>query len=143
VIDDFAHHPTAVRETLAAVRARYPESRLIAVFEPRSHTAQLKMFEDAFTTALSGAEVIVVAGLFRPERFDANSGLSPEAIARSLERLGRKASFIPNVDDIVLHLRGELRDGDVVVIMSNGSFGGIHQKMLDSLTQSSALSPQS
>lgn len=133
VVDDFAHHPTAVRETLAAARAKYPGCRLVAVFEPRSYTAQIRAFQEQFELALSEADSIVIAGLFHPERYTAESAVSPIEMAGNLRRLGREAEFIPSVDEIVSHLSPRLKINDVVVIMSNGSFGGIHDKLMRAL----------
>jgi UDP-N-acetylmuramate: L-alanyl-gamma-D-glutamyl-meso-diaminopimelate ligase len=134
VIDDFAHHPTAVRETLVAARAKYPGCRLVAIFEPRSYTAQIRAFQERFELALSEADSIVVAGLFHPERYTAEAAISPVEMARKLRSLGREAEFIPSVDEIVSHLANRLEDNDVVVIMSNGSFGGIHDKLMRALS---------
>ena len=133
VIDDFAHHSTAVRETLAAARAKYPGCRLVAVFEPRSYTAQVRAFQEQFELALSEANSIVIAGLFHPERYTADSAISPVEMAGNLRRVGREAEFIPSVDEIVSHLAPRLKLNDIVVIMSNGSFGGIHAKLMRAL----------
>jgi len=133
VIDDFAHHPTAVRETLLATRARYRDNRIIAVFEPRSYTAQIKQFQNAFEEALAEADEVVIAKLFHPERYTAQTGLSPDEVLSGLRARGRKAYYIPTADEIVSDLAPRLRAGDVVVIMSNGSFGGIHEKLLQAL----------
>ena len=134
VIDDFAHHPTAVRETLAAARSKYPSKRIVAVFEPRSYTAQLRVFQRDFEDSLATADSIVVAGLFHPERYGKETGASPEEMAQSLNRRGHEACYIPEADEIVKYLTARLRPEDVVVIMSNGSFGGIHEKLLAALT---------
>jgi UDP-N-acetylmuramate: L-alanyl-gamma-D-glutamyl-meso-diaminopimelate ligase len=136
VIDDFAHHPTAVRETLLAARARYPGRRIIAIFEPRSYTAQIKLFQQQFEDALAVADEIVIARLFHPERYTAETAISPDEILDHLRSQGREACYIPTADEIVSRLVPRLRANDVVVIMSNGSFGGIHQKMLDALSGS-------
>ena len=133
VIDDFAHHPTAVRETLLAARARYPGRRIIAIFEPRSYTAQIKLFQHQFEDALAVADEIIIARLFHPERYTAETAISPAEMLERLRAQGRDAQYIPTPDDIVASLAPRLRDSDVVVIMSNGSFGGIHLKMLDAL----------
>ena len=133
VIDDFAHHPTAVRETLRATRQRFRGSRVVAVFEPRSYTAQRRESQAAFQEALAGADRVVLAGLFRPERYDADTGMDPAELVRNLTAAGVEASYVPEVDDIVGMVAGEARDGDVVLVMSNGAFGGIHQKLLDAL----------
>ncbi|HWN99795.1 MAG TPA: UDP-N-acetylmuramate:L-alanyl-gamma-D-glutamyl-meso-diaminopimelate ligase [Blastocatellia bacterium] len=134
IIDDFAHHPTAVRETLVAARAKYPGCRLVAIFEPRSYTAQIRAFQEQFERALSEADSIVIAGLFHPERYTANSAISPVVIVDHLRSLGREAEFIPSVEEIVSHLAPRLKKDDVVVIMSNGSFGGIHDKLMQALS---------
>lgn len=136
VIDDFAHHPTAVRETLAAARQRYIGRKIIAIFEPRSYTAQRKDFQQAFEDGLAEADEIIVAGLFHPERYTKETALSPEEMASNLRGRGREAGFLPAADEIVAHLAPRLKKSDVVVIMSNGSFGGIHDKLLDALGKS-------
>jgi UDP-N-acetylmuramate: L-alanyl-gamma-D-glutamyl-meso-diaminopimelate ligase len=133
IIDDFAHHPTAVRETLAAARAKYPGRRLVALFEPRSYTAQIRAFQEQFEAALSEADSIIIAGLFHPERYTAESAISPVEMAGRLRSLGREAEFIPSVDEIIAHLSPRLQKNDLVVIMSNGSFGGIHDKLMRAL----------
>jgi UDP-N-acetylmuramate: L-alanyl-gamma-D-glutamyl-meso-diaminopimelate ligase len=133
VIDDFAHHPTAVRETLLAARAKYPGRRIIAIFEPRSYTAQIKLFQQQFEDALAVADEIIIARLFHPERYTAQTAISPAQMLERLRARGREAQYIATPDDIVASLVSRLRSGDVVVIMSNGSFGGIHDKMLDAL----------
>jgi len=133
VIDDFAHHPTAVAETLSAARARYPGHRLIGIFEPRSYTAQIKQFQDAFVRALSEADSVVIAGLFHPERYTKETGISPDEMIDQLLSMGKEAAYIPTADEIVSRISPTLRTGDIVLIMSNGSFGGIHDKMLSAL----------
>src|SRR5262249_54325387 len=138
VIDDFAHHPTAVLETLKAARAKYPGQRLIALFEPRSYTSQIKAFQQAFEDGLREADIIVIAGLFHPERYTKATAISPEEMIDNLRRAGRAAAFIPSTDEIVTYLTPELRDGDIVVTMSNGAFGGIHDKLLKALDNAGA-----
>lgn len=133
VIDDFAHHPTAVRETLQAARQKYPHSRIVAVFEPRSYTAQLRVFQADFEESLSIADIVVVAGLFHPERYSSQTGASPEEMAAHLREQGKDAVYLPSADEIVRGLSPKLKSGDVAVVMSNGSFGGIHQKLLDAI----------
>jgi UDP-N-acetylmuramate: L-alanyl-gamma-D-glutamyl-meso-diaminopimelate ligase len=133
VIDDFAHHPTAVLETLRAARAKYPGQRLIALFEPRSYTAQMKSFQQAFADGLREADVIVIAGLFHPERYTREAAISPDEMIADLRHAGREAVFIPSADEIVTYLTPKLREGDVVVAMSNGAFGGVHDKLLKAL----------
>lgn len=138
VIDDFAHHPTAVRETLLAARAKYPGRRLVAIFEPRSYTAQIKLFQQQFEDALGHADEIVIAGLFHPERYTAETAIAPAEMLEQLQLRGRAAYYIPLTDEIVPAVVSRLKGGEVVVIMSNGSFGGIHDKMLNALRETHA-----
>ncbi|MEX2282799.1 MAG: UDP-N-acetylmuramate:L-alanyl-gamma-D-glutamyl-meso-diaminopimelate ligase [Gemmatimonadota bacterium] len=133
VIDDFAHHPTAVRETIDAVRQRYPRRKLVAVFEPRSYTAQRKEFEQPYIAALQGADDVVLAGLFRPERYTRETGLDPKVLIDAWHAAGKTADYIPKVDEIITRLNGSLTGDEVVVFMSNGGFGGIHAKLLETL----------
>jgi UDP-N-acetylmuramate: L-alanyl-gamma-D-glutamyl-meso-diaminopimelate ligase len=135
VIDDFAHHPTAVRETLLAARQKYPGRRVVAVFEPRSYTAQRKQFQDGFEAGLAEADMVIIAGLFHPERYTAETAISPAEMVERLRGRGREADFIASPDEIVSHLAPDLTEGDVVVVMSNGSFGGIHDKLMKALEQ--------
>ena len=134
VVDDFAHHPTAVRETIRAVRARYPDRRMVAVFEPRSNTSRRKVFQREFTAALSGADEVILAGVFGAESIPAGERLSPEEVAAELRASGRPARVIPEVDGIVSRLSETCRAGDLVLVMSNGGFGGIQGKLAASLS---------
>jgi UDP-N-acetylmuramate: L-alanyl-gamma-D-glutamyl-meso-diaminopimelate ligase len=133
VIDDFAHHPTAVRETLAAARQKYPAARLVAIFEPRSYTAQLRRFEDDYAAAFAQADEVVFAGLFHPERYDETTALSPERLVAAWQAAGKDAAYLPDVDDIVRRVSATAGAGDVIMVMSNGGFGGIHEKLLSAL----------
>jgi UDP-N-acetylmuramate: L-alanyl-gamma-D-glutamyl-meso-diaminopimelate ligase len=133
VIDDFAHHPTAVRETVRAARQRYPGRRLVAVFEPRSYTAQRREFQQPYTDALAEADEIVIAGLFHPERYTADSAIDPLAMVDAWTRAGRRAAYIPDATVIARTLGASANAGDVVLIMSNGGFGGVHDKLLEAL----------
>jgi UDP-N-acetylmuramate: L-alanyl-gamma-D-glutamyl-meso-diaminopimelate ligase len=133
VIDDFAHHPTAVRETLRAARQRYGDRRIVALFEPRSYTAQRREFEQPYVDALAGADRVVIAGLFHPERYTADTAIDPHRMVDAWRAMGRPADYIPDPDEIVRRVIPELAPGDVVLVMSNGGFGGIHGKLLDAL----------
>jgi len=133
VVDDFAHHPTAVRETLAAARQRWAGRRLIAVFEPRNYTSQTRGFQEGFREALRNADRVILAALFRPERYDEHTAMSPSELVEGLRAGGVEADYIPAVDDIVEELRSATQPGDVVLLMSNGGFGGIHEKLLAAL----------
>jgi UDP-N-acetylmuramate: L-alanyl-gamma-D-glutamyl-meso-diaminopimelate ligase len=141
VYDDFAHHPTAIRETLKAVRWSYPDRRIWAIFEPRSATSCRRVFQDDFARAFadSGADETVLAAVFRSTLPD-DQRLSVEQLVRDLERAGRRARHLPKVDDIVALVAREAREGDLVVIMSNGGFDGIHDKILSALKTSGVVS---
>jgi UDP-N-acetylmuramate: L-alanyl-gamma-D-glutamyl-meso-diaminopimelate ligase len=133
VIDDFAHHPTAVRETIDAVRQRYGDRPLVAIFEPRSYTAQRREFQDAYRRAFASADQVVLAGLFHPERYTAQTAMNPQELVAAWKGEGKEAWYIPEPDDIVAHLAPRLRNREVVLVMSNGGFGGIHDKLLAAL----------
>jgi UDP-N-acetylmuramate: L-alanyl-gamma-D-glutamyl-meso-diaminopimelate ligase len=132
VFDDFAHHPTAVHETLAALKTGYPGRKVWAVFEPRSASSCRRVFQDDFARAFSGADEVVIAGVFRSSLPEAER-LSADQLVSDLERAGRRARHIAGVDDIVQTVAAEAGKGDLVVLMSNGGFGGIHQKLLQAL----------
>jgi UDP-N-acetylmuramate: L-alanyl-gamma-D-glutamyl-meso-diaminopimelate ligase len=132
VYDDFAHHPTAIGETLEGIRSAYPDHRVWAIFEPRSATSCRRVFQSEFVRALSAAHRVVLPAVFRstlpePER------LSPEHVVAELKASGVDARYIPAVDDIVRTVAAEAREGDLVVIMSNGGFENIHQKLMTAL----------
>jgi UDP-N-acetylmuramate: L-alanyl-gamma-D-glutamyl-meso-diaminopimelate ligase len=134
VLDDFAHHPTAVHETLTALRTGYPGRRVWAVFEPRSASSCRRVFQADFARAFSAADEVVLAAVFRSSLPEAER-LSAEQLVDDLSGQGRRARHIPEIDDIVSTIVRERRDGDVVVLMSNGGFGGIHGKLLQALRQ--------
>jgi UDP-N-acetylmuramate: L-alanyl-gamma-D-glutamyl-meso-diaminopimelate ligase len=133
VIDDFAHHPTAVRETIQAARQRYGARPIVAVFEPRSYTAQRREFQQDYEAAFTGASTVVMAGLFHPERYTRETAIDPDEMVAGWRSQGKQAEYIPAPDDIVRYLMETLRGGEVVLIMSNGGFGGIHEKLLAQL----------
>ena len=133
VYDDFAHHPTAVAATLAALRALGGSGRLVAVFEPRSFTAKTRAFQEGFARAFAGADRVIVSAAHLPGKVPEEKRLSEEGLVAGIVRLGTEASFIPTVDAIVEALVAEVRPGDRVAILSNGGFGGIHDKLLRAL----------
>lgn len=135
VIDDFAHHPTAVRETLLAIAQKYPGRRLVAVFEPRTWASRKKVFQDLYAQAFDPAGYIVIAALYEAHRIASDEQMSISKLVHDLRAQGKAALAIDGADAIVEHLQPELRAGDVVAIMSNGGFGGIHQKLLDVLKE--------
>ncbi|MCC7538266.1 MAG: UDP-N-acetylmuramate:L-alanyl-gamma-D-glutamyl-meso-diaminopimelate ligase [Deltaproteobacteria bacterium] len=128
IYDDFAHHPTAVRETVRALRERHPAGRLAAVFEPRSATASRRLHQDEYTHAFDDAHLTLLAPVGRPE-IPAPERLDVEAIARELRSRGREASAPESLDAIVAALVGWARPGDAIALFSNGAFGGIHAKL--------------
>jgi UDP-N-acetylmuramate: L-alanyl-gamma-D-glutamyl-meso-diaminopimelate ligase len=129
VVDDFAHHPTAVRETIRAVRGRWPGRPVTAVFEPRSNTSRRNVFQKEFAEALAEADSVVVAGVFGAGKIPEAERMSPEQLADSVKALGREASFVATVDEIVEHVAANSASGTLVLVMSNGGFGGIQQKL--------------
>jgi UDP-N-acetylmuramate: L-alanyl-gamma-D-glutamyl-meso-diaminopimelate ligase len=134
VIDDFAHHPTAIRETLAALRARYHGHRLWAIFEPRSATSRRATFQGDFVEAFAAADRVVIAGLYHPDAIPPEARLSPERLAQDIACQGAKeAVYLAEVEAIVEHVARDARPGDVIAIMSNGGFGGIHEQLLEAL----------
>ena len=133
VIDDFAHHPTAIRETLRAAKQKYPDRRIIAIFEPRSWTTRKKVFQKDYPPAFAAADYVVFAPIFESFRLSADDQLSVDEVINDLRRQNKDAYSIEGAEPIIEHLAPELRPGDVVVIMSNGGFGGIHEKLLDAL----------
>ena len=135
VIDDFAHHPTAVAETIEAMRSAYGGRRLWAIFEPRSHTSRRRIFEREFSEALARADRIVVAGLYRPEKVPEGDRLSPAEVVEEINRLcgDGRALFIERAADIAEYVGREARPGDVILVMSNGGFDGVQEKILEAL----------
>ena len=134
IIDDFAHHPTAVRETLRGLRKRYPERRLVAVFEPRSWSSRLAVFQDEYTSAFQAADYVVIAAVFDSQKVsEKGKSLDTEKLIEGICEQNKPAFALPNADEIIAHLLPQLREGDVVAIMSNGGFGGIHEKLLAAL----------
>ncbi|MGH9796774.1 MAG: UDP-N-acetylmuramate:L-alanyl-gamma-D-glutamyl-meso-diaminopimelate ligase [Candidatus Polarisedimenticolia bacterium] len=133
VIDDFAHHPTAVRETLAATRDRYRGRRLWAVFEPRTNTTRRSVFQEEYGKAFDDADRTLIAAVDHPERAPEGQRFSVERLVRDLQARGKDAACVPDVEGLVARLAAEAGTGDVVLVMSNGAFGGIHEKLLAAL----------
>ncbi|HET6890343.1 MAG TPA: UDP-N-acetylmuramate:L-alanyl-gamma-D-glutamyl-meso-diaminopimelate ligase [Pyrinomonadaceae bacterium] len=131
VIDDFAHHPTAVRETLRALRNKYKDRRLVAVFEPRSWSSRLAVFQDQYAEAFEPADYVVIANVFDSQKVtEKGRALDTGKLIEEISKTGKPALALSGADEIIDHLSPQLREGDVVAIMSNGGFGGIHEKML-------------
>jgi UDP-N-acetylmuramate: L-alanyl-gamma-D-glutamyl-meso-diaminopimelate ligase len=129
IIDDFAHHPTAIAGTLKALRARYAGARLWAILEPRSNTLRRRVLQGDLARSLALADEVIVAGVFRSEAVPVNERLELPELAADVEKQGRRARLIADADEIVQKIAPEMRSGDVVAILSNGGFGGIYEKL--------------
>jgi UDP-N-acetylmuramate: L-alanyl-gamma-D-glutamyl-meso-diaminopimelate ligase len=130
VVDDFAHHPTAIRETVLALKGRYGPGKLIAAFEPRSATSRRAVFQHEFADALSVADEVVLAPLYAPEKVPEAERLDVERLAADLRREDIPARVIASVDETAAHLAERASPGDTVLIMSSGDYGGLHDKVL-------------
>jgi UDP-N-acetylmuramate: L-alanyl-gamma-D-glutamyl-meso-diaminopimelate ligase len=133
VYDDFAHHPTAVLETLRAIRERYPTDRIWAVFEPRSQTSRRKVFEQEFIKSFDPADNVVFARVFGASKLSPDEQLSPDTVVEGVRLRGKIAETFDTTGEIVEYISKNATPGDQVVIMSNGGFDGIHRKLLDKL----------
>ena len=140
IIDDFAHHPTAIAGTLTALRSRFPGARIWAILEPRSNTLRRNVLQNELAQSLALADEVVVANVFKSDAIPAAERLDLAAMAAQVQKHGRRARIVPEVDGIVQLVAPEMRPGDVVAILSNGGFGGIYEKLpqrLQSLAGSS------
>ena len=133
VIDDFAHHPTEVRETIAALKERYAGRRLWAVWEPRTNSSRRNFFQNEYPGAFLKADRVIVAGVYRADQIEPERRFSPERLATDLAHRGVNAQCIAGVDGILEVLLAELRPGDIVLVMSNGDFGKLHERLLAGL----------
>jgi UDP-N-acetylmuramate: L-alanyl-gamma-D-glutamyl-meso-diaminopimelate ligase len=135
IIDDFAHHPTAIDQTLRALRSRYPGTRLWAVLEPRSNTMRRNVLQDALAASLATADEVIVANVFKSEAIPEAERLDLHRVVEEIQKRGRRAQVIADADAIVNAITPELRSGDVVAILSNGGFGGIYEKLPERLRE--------
>jgi UDP-N-acetylmuramate: L-alanyl-gamma-D-glutamyl-meso-diaminopimelate ligase len=135
VIDDFGHHPTAIKETLSALRRRFPAQRLWAVFEPRSNTTRRAVFQQQLPEALGLADGVILAEVARIEQVPPGDRLDPWKVVESIQRKGKPAFYEPKTNEIVERLKPLAQPGDVIVLFSNGGFGGIHDKLLAALAR--------
>ncbi len=133
VVDDFAHHPTAIREALKGMRRRFNGARVWAVFEPRSNTTRRNIFQNELPEALSEADAVCVSAVEDPGKVEEEDRLDPEKVMATLREKGVPAFYESGADAIVDRLKEESREGDVVIVLSNGGFGGIHEKLLKAL----------
>jgi UDP-N-acetylmuramate: L-alanyl-gamma-D-glutamyl-meso-diaminopimelate ligase len=135
LIEDFAHHPTAIRETLRALRSVYPGARLWAVLEPRSNTLRRKVLADELVASLGIADCVALAAVYQQERIPEAERLQPEEVVRALNAEGTQAELLADADAIVATIAPKLAPGDVVAILSNGGFDGIYEKLPASLRE--------
>jgi len=133
VIDDFAHHPTAIRETLKALDRRFPNRRIWAIFEPRSNTTRRNHFQTELAAALSLAKYVIVAEVARLDQVPPEERLNPEQLMEDIRSKGAEAYYLPTANDIISHIIPETQYGDILCVLSNGGFDNIHQKLIDEL----------
>ena len=133
IIDDFGHHPTAIRETLRALRIKYPNEKIWAVFEPRSNTTRRNVFQKELADSFYEANAVIVAQVARLEQLDAEERLNPEKLMEDIKASGKEAGYLPDADSIVAHLAKHAQGGEVICVFSNGGFDGIHGKLLATL----------
>ncbi len=133
VLDDFGHHPTAIRETLRALRIKYAEQKVWAIFEPRTNTTRRNVFQGELVAAFADADVVVIAQVARLELLAPEERLNPQKLIDDLQAAGKSACYLEDVETIVNHVVKGAEGGDVVVVFSNGGFGGIHEKLLGRL----------
>ena len=130
VIDDFGHHPTAIKETMRALRLKYPREKIWAVFEPRTNTTRRNVFQNELAESFVDADGVVVAQVARLELLAPEERLDPEKMMKAIGATGKPTAYLPDADAIVAYLGKSVQGGDVVVVFSNGGFGGIHAKLL-------------
>lgn len=135
VVDDFAHHPTAIRATIEAARSRWPKRRLWAILEPRSNSMRRKVFEESLPRALALADRVIVAGVFRAQQLGDQNRLDPESVVDNVRRLGKPARTFPSAEAIAEHVSLEALPSEVVLIMSNGSFDDLCEKLMKKLKE--------
>jgi UDP-N-acetylmuramate: L-alanyl-gamma-D-glutamyl-meso-diaminopimelate ligase len=133
VVDDFGHHPTAIRETLRALRFKYPTQKVWAIFEPRTNTTRRNVFQAELADSFAEADAVVIAQVARLEQLAPEERLDPQRLMQDLKAAGKDAAYLPDVDAIVNHVAKSAQGGEVVIVFSNGGFGGIHGKLLERL----------
>jgi UDP-N-acetylmuramate: L-alanyl-gamma-D-glutamyl-meso-diaminopimelate ligase len=133
VLDDFAHHPTAITETIRAIRHQYPNRRVWVLFEPRSNTTRRNIFQRELAESLSEADGVYIGRVDRLHELAESDRLNPEKIVTDIRQRGRQAHYLANADSIVADLTSQLDNGDVVAVFSNGKFDNIHEKLLTKL----------
>ncbi len=142
IIDDFAHHPTAIEQTIRALRARYPQGRLWVVLEPRSNTMRRNVLQDALARSLALADQVVIAAIFKSEAIPEAERLDLNRVIAEIRKRGKNARILADADAIVNAIVPELRERDVVAILSNGGFGGIYEKLPQQLLALGVTKPE-
>jgi UDP-N-acetylmuramate: L-alanyl-gamma-D-glutamyl-meso-diaminopimelate ligase len=135
VIDDFGHHPTAIRETLRALRIKYGKDKIWAIFEPRTNTTRRNVFQEELAASFADADAVIISQVARLDMLAPGERLDPEKLMQQISASGKAAAYLPDVDAIVKHISQQARGGDVVVVFTNGGFGGIHGKLLQRLAR--------
>ena len=135
VIDDFAHHPTAVSETISAVKDAFPDRRLWAVFEPRSNTSRRNIFQCEFAAALALGDQVIVSAIHQPEKIPESDRMSVQGLVETIDRIrgGKHALLLDGATEIAAYLGKKAQSGDIILVMSNGGFGGVQEKILAAL----------
>ena len=133
IIDDFGHHPTAIRETMRALRLKFPTQKIHAVFEPRSNTTRRNVFQNDLATAFRDADAVILSQVARLDQIPAEERLDPERLMRDLQGAGKPTAYLPDADSIVEHCVTHVMGGEIICVFSNGGFGGIHGKLLERL----------
>ena len=133
VVDDFGHHPTAIRETLRALRFKYPTQKIWAIFEPRTNTTRRNVFQKELAEAFAEADAIVLSQIARLELLKPEERLDPAKLMQDLQAGGKPAAYLPDVNSIIAHVKKGASGGDVICVFSNGGFGDIHNKLLAQL----------
>jgi len=128
VVDDFGHHPTAIRETLKALRIKYPCEKIWAIFEPRSNTTRRNVFQRELADSFGDADGVIVSEVARLEQLKPEERLDPHRLMEDLKQRGKQAAYLADVDAIVAHAGQQVQPGDIVCVFSNGGFGGIHER---------------
>jgi UDP-N-acetylmuramate: L-alanyl-gamma-D-glutamyl-meso-diaminopimelate ligase len=133
VIDDFGHHPTAIRETLSGLRRQYPGGRIWAIFEPRSNTTRRAVFQHELPAAFALADGTILAKVAKLEQIPEAERLRPEQVVADIAATGKPAFYEPDVEQIIGRVKALAREGDVVAVFSNGGFDNIHSRLLAAL----------
>jgi UDP-N-acetylmuramate: L-alanyl-gamma-D-glutamyl-meso-diaminopimelate ligase len=135
VVDDFGHHPTAIRETLRALRIKYPKQKLWAIFEPRSNTTRRNVFQAELADSFADADEVVISQVARLELLPPDQRLDPQRLMQDLKTSGKAAAYLPDVGTILDHVLARVEGGEIIVVFSNGGFGDIHNRLLDRLAK--------